>query len=360
MDNSAQSVNNITDGVSEVSNAEQALSTSFEQNATQKDSFTKYHTGTLMNTITPQMVEACAALREIKVTKELKRLGSIVAQIQASFEVSGFPSRIVLPGLIATELPNIESIEDFSEDFLQNASETVEIIDGMACIQGVPIWDRLTGERVAYFNAFKLYRDSRYFMLDDGTYMISHRTIAGLARELSIMPTILTYVSKTYSWLDRCKAYDSYMESMIQRRKNQEVAVLQSDHAQLARTLCDKAMNYLRKNFDKLQPKEVLQALELGIKFSRVSAGLLGDKPGSTSGAQNSFSFVQNNTADKMVQIQSNPVSTQLQQDIKQDDNILSILHVLQSSGAMSTAIHADLVSQGEDGLDYIESEEVE
>lgn len=376
MDASVQPVNINTDTFSEASNAEidrpnidnslnvQALSTSFEQYDKQNDRFAKYHTGTLMNTITPQMVEICSGLRKINITNELKRLSSVVAQIQASFEVSGYPSRIVSVGMIAAELPNIQVIEDFSEEFLQKASEPVEIIDGMACIQNIPIWDRLPGERVDYFNAFKLYRDSRYFMLDDGTYMVSHRTIAGLARELSIVPAILTYISKIHCWADRCKAYDDYMETVIQRRKTQEIAMLQSDHAQLARTLCDKAMGYLKKNFDKLQPKEVLQALELGLKFGRISAGLLGDKPGSATGAQNSFSFVQNttNNADKMVNIQtnSNPVATQLQKDIKQEDNLLSVLHILQASGAMTTAIHTDLVSNGETGLDCIESEEVE
>lgn len=330
-------------------------------------SFARFTTGTLATDITPVMVEACAGIRALELTMELKKLSSAVAQLQASYnDGSGFPSRLIDPGMIASEFPNVRIVEDFSEEFLTTASKPVELRDTMICIEGVPIWDRLSGERVDFYNAFKLYRDSRYFMLDDGTYQVSNRTIAGLARELNIPAVTLTYISKIYHWSTRCKCYDSYMEQAIQRRRAQEVAMLQSDHTKIAKKLCDKAFAYLDKNFDKLQPKEALQALELGIKYGRISAGLLGDKPGSTTGSQTNFSFVQNttNNAEQLLQVNTNsnnPVAKQLQEDIKQEDNLLAILHVLQASGAMKTAIHSDLIANGEEGLDIVDiDEEVE
>lgn len=337
------------------------LNTPFEANS--KASFTRFNTGTLSTEITPEMVNACAALRALQLTAELKKLSCAVAQIQASFETSGFPTRLVKPGEIASEFPNVISVEDFSDEFLKEASAPIEMLDTMACIEGVPIWDRLPGERVDFFNTFKLYRDSRYFMLDDGSYIVSNRTIAGLARDLKIPAVVLTYVSKLYCWLTRCKCYDAYMEQSIQRRKTQEVAMLQSDHTKIAKKLCDKAIKYLSNNFDNMQPKEVLQALELGIKYGRVSAGLLGDKPGTTSGTKTNFSFVQNttNNAEQMLQVNApapSVVEQQLQEDIKQEDNLLSILHILQASGAMKTAIHSDLIASGDEGLDIIDSDE--
>ena len=340
------------------------LSTPLEATAEKSPSFARFNTGTLATTITPEMAEACSAIRAIELTTELKRLSCAVAQIQASFESSGFPTRLVSPGMIASEFHAVQCVEDFSDEFIQEASARVEMYDTMACIDGLPIWDRLPGERADFHNAFKLYRDSRYFMLDDGSYIISNRTVAGLARDLNIPAAILTYVSKLYCWSTRCKCYDSYMESSIQRRKTQEIAMLQSDHTKIAKKLCDKAISYLGKNFDSLQPKEVLQALELGIKYGRISAGLLGDKPGNTTGSQTNFSFVSNttNNAEQMMQVHtSGSISTvekQLQEDLKQEDNLLSILHVLQASGAMKTAIHSDLIANGEEGLDIIDGDE--
>ena len=43
---------------------------------------------------------------------------------------------------------------------------------------------------------------------------------------------------------------------------------------------------------------------------------------------------------------------------MKDENNLLSILHVLQASGAMKTAIHADLVSHGDEGLGIIDNDE--
>ena len=76
-----------------------------------------------------------------------------------------------------------------------------------------------------------------------------------------------------------------------------------------------------------------------------------------------------NNSADQMLNINagtSTPksgtsvVEQQLAEDMKDENNLLSILHVLQASGAMKTAIHADLVEHGEEGLDIDDSDEEE
>jgi len=152
------------------------------------------------------------------------------------------------------------------------------------------------------------------------------------------------------------------------------VQILQNDHLHIANELCKKAFTYLNNNSASLCPKEALQMLELGIKYSRVSVGLLPDKPGSVAAnSQTNLSIyanTTNNTADKMLNIHAGGNTTdpgagssaerQLQADIKDDSNLLSILHVLQASGAMKTAIHADLLENGDtEGLGIVVEEEV-
>ena len=43
---------------------------------------------------------------------------------------------------------------------------------------------------------------------------------------------------------------------------------------------------------------------------------------------------------------------------MKDENNLLSILHVLQASGAMKTAIHADLIDHGDEGLGILDADE--
>lgn len=352
------------------------LTTPLEEDAGKINRFANYQTGTLALAITPTMVEQCSVLRTVQITAELKRLASAVAQLQASFEIGGQVRAIVDPSLIAQELPYTEDLSDFTDDMKERSTMLIDYVDSTPSIQGVPVWDRLPGERIDFYNVFKLYRDSRYFLIDTGEYMLVNRTLAGLARQLSLPGATLTYISKMYSWKTRCMLYDQYMETEIQKRRVQNEVLLRNDHLIMAQKLCTKAWNYLEKNFTKLAPKEALQALELGIKYSRISIGLLPDKPGATvAGNQTNlaiYNTTTNNTADQMLNVNAGVIPTgqgagsaverQLQQDMKQEDNLLSILHVLQASGAMKSAIHADLIENGDEGLgiNTIEVEEGE
>jgi hypothetical protein len=344
------------------------LTTPLEEESGKLKRFANYHTGTLALAITPAMVEQCSVLRTLEITAELKRLASVVAQLQASFEIGGQIQAIVDPTLIAQELPYTEDLADFTDDMKERSTMVVEYIDSTPTIYGIPLWDRLPGERVDFYNVFKLYRDSRYFLVETGEYAIVNRTLAGLARQLNIPGAILSYISKLYSWKTRCALYDQFMETEMQKRRAQNEVLLRNDHLAVAQKLCTKAWDYLDKNFAKLNPKEALQALELGIKYSRISIGLLPDKPGATvAGNQTNFAIYNtttNNTADQMLNVSAgisptgqgagSAVERQLQQDMKDENTILSVLHVLQASGAMKSAIHADLLESGDEGLDII------
>lgn len=355
-------------------NEAETVTTPLETEAGKIKRFASYNTGTLALAITPAIVEQCSVLRTLTVTTELKRLASVVAQLQATFEVMGQVKAIVDPGLIAPELPYVESIEDFTDDMRERSAMVIEYIDSTPTIQGVPVWDRLPGERIDFHNVFKLYRDSRYCLLETGEYMVVNRTLAGLARQLCIPGVVLSYISKLYSWPARVKLFDQYMELEMQKRKAQTNILLQNDHLKIASALCNKAYDYLIQNFASLTPREAIQALELGIKYSRISSGLLGDKPGSAvAGNQTNLSIYNtttNNTADQMLNVNAgeptgqgvgSSTEQQLQKDMKKEENLLSILHVLQASGAMRTAIHTDLQESGDQkGLGIIAEESEE
>ncbi len=345
------------------------VTTPLEEETGKIKCFANYQTGTLASSITTAIVEQCSVLRTLQITTELRRLASVVAQLQATFELGGSITAIVDPALIAQELPYVDGLEDFTDDMKARSTMNVEFMDATPTIQGIPVWDRISGERMDFYNVFKLYRDSRYFLIDNGDYVIVNRTIAGLARQLNIPGQVLTYISKLYSWSARCKLYDGFMEMEMQKRRFQREVLLQSDQLKMSSALCQKAFDYLSKNFANLNPKEALQALELGLKYSRISSGLLPDKPGNAvAGNQTNLSIYNtttHNNADQLLNVNANmgptgpgvgsAVERQLHEDMKKEDNILSVLHVLQASGAMKSAIHADLKDNGDsEGLGII------
>ena len=331
--------------------------------------FANYTTGTLAIAIPPTTVQACSTIRELNINSALMSLANMCAAIQNQLKSAGRIFGLVNPSVVAELMPVLESVNDLSDSMRDRATLPLEYMDNIAVIQGIPAWDILPGERVDFHNVFKLYRDSRYFLLDTGDYAISNRTIAGLAKQLGVSGSILTYISKLYSWQDRCALYDSYMESEMQKRKAQQEVMIRNEHLKMTQQLTSKAWDKLTKQINNLGPKELIQVLELGIKYSRISAGMLPDKPGETVTSKQTnlsiYNNTTNNTADQMMNINTitpsktgSAVEQQLAEDMKDENNLLSILHVLQASGAMKTAIHADLVSHGDEGLGIIDNDE--
>lgn len=333
-----------------------ALTTPFENAATQIDSFALYSTGTHARdlTLTPEIIACAEAVRAIEVTAVLKQLSKLVAALQQHQEnTSNLPPVIVNPGRVAEYFESAPAVEDYSEEMFKDISLGIQYLDSTPMIDGFPVWERLPGERVEFYGLFKLYRDSRYFLLDNGDHVLVNRTMAGLARQLHLSGATLTYISNLYSWKTRCALYDNYMELENQKRAAQRISLIQSDQMGIAKKLCDQAMDYLNHNFKNLAPKDVLKALELGLQISRINAGLLPDKPGTTTPGGPKlaiYNTTTNNTADQMLNVQNigpdnsgkSDVEKQIQQDMKSSDTLMSVLHVLQASGAMKAALSED------------------
>ena len=330
--------------------------------------FANYTTGTLALAIPPTTVQACSTIRELNINSALMSLANMCSAIQNQLKSAGRIFGLVNPSVVAELMPVLESVNDLSDSMRDRATLPLEYMDNIAAIQGIPAWDILPGERVDFHNVFKLYRDSRYFLLDTGDYAISNRTIAGLAKQLGVPGSILTYISKLYSWQDRCALYDSYMESEMQKRKAQQEVMIRNEHLKMTQQLASKAWDKLTRQINNLGPKELIQVLELGIKYSRISAGMLPDKPGDVvaTSSEGFMLIALPNTADQMMNINAgstpekagSAVERQLAEDMKDENNLLSILHVLQASGAMKTAVHADLIDHGEEGLGILDVDE--
>lgn len=331
------------------------------------------HTGTKTLAISPEMQQQCEKLRQMEINANFKKLAFLVAAVQRNFLEGNKITKVVSPSRLADIAPFCDSPADLTDEMIEYATAEIEFIGNISTVDGLPVWERLSGERVDFYNVFKQYRDMKFVIFDDGTLFEGTRSLAGLSRLLNLPGRLITLLAKLYSWSERCTFYDEYIRAEAAKIKAQKVALLESDHLAVSKALMTKAYNYLSKNESKLTPKDAIAMLELGIKYSRVSAGLMADKP-STGVAAGSGTVRQTNlsiyNADQMMNINGQNagsaasmtgIERQLQVDMKDEKNLLSILHVLQTSGALKAALFEDVVDSAEvEEADEVEDADIE
>lgn len=330
----------------------QEVATEFEgylSGLTDEKRFAQFNTGTVNFSVTPAVLAQAEQLKSFGLTEEFKKLGMFVQALQKPFHTGGnnIPSAFINPAVIANVVPFCDSPQDVNADIISQATMQLQIMDEFITYDGCPIWERIEGERVDFYNVFKVYRDMRYGVLTDGDFVLRPRTLAGAARMLFLSPMLLNTLYKIYNWEARCICYDNFMQIQRAKRQAQEVQLLERDHLAVSQKLLKKAETYIDKKIEAFRPADVIDLLEIAFKFGRISLGLAGDKPGNgMNGSKVSISnTINNNSAEQMLNIQApigsneSEVERTFNESMKCEDNLKSILHVLQQSGAMATVL---------------------
>lgn len=306
------------------------------------------------------------------------KLASFISELQAKIAISGgqggLPEFYIDPTAIAECVPYCDSTDDIPEHQLNAAHVKIEqesMVDGqggyvMPTVGGVPIWDRLDGEKIDYYKIFKEYREMKYTAITtsagayNGHSGLSQRSIGRLSEQLNTPGRLLTILSKIYHWGLRVRAYDNYktVEHQLVRERNAEL--LELKHAKFSNSLLEQAFDYLKTHEDKLDPKVAMDMINIGMKYGRISAGLPGDRPtceartgNNKSGYGNGTSFQGSdgyiaNQINVVGNIQSgenivnstnqsgpkNNIEQQFSSGLKNNGTVASILHVLNRSGA--------------------------
>lgn len=258
-----------------------------------------------------------------------RKLGNFVQYFQVNVPTDGYgiPTRIVDPTALAPHLLDCASTDDISDVILEKALIPVEFDDALPLVDGVPLWERLDGERVEYYKLFKEYRED--------LYVKGSRAISKLAERLGVPGARLSILAKAYHWQLRCKAYDKHKVWERERARQFEIMKLESTHSKMASRLMEQSMEFLEKHPQQLTHKAALQMLEIGYKMGRVALGLNADKPGSGSGgAGNQIHIHQSTLGAQEVHNTVEVAADKVVADSADISQLQSVLHILQKTGA--------------------------
>lgn len=281
------------------------------------------------------------------------RLGDFVQYFQVGVPVnsSGIPKVYIDPTQLLPHLINIDTPDALSDEIVDNAKIAINFDDGMPTIDGIPFWERLEGEPIPYYKMFKEYRELKYVDIANKGVSLT-RSIAKLAENSGMSGKQLNALAKVFHWQSRVKAYDYFKEYERQLTRQRDVELLECKHAKISNQLLDQAVEYLLGHPEQLSPKVAIDLATLAMKSGRISVGLNPDKPGSTSessggrGGTNINIVSQNSmVGDGGVLVQDGDDLSAVERKTKENGqdvtHIQSILHVLNASGAFSTAQQA-------------------
>lgn len=323
-------------------------------------------------------IESFKPLQTLRISEVHRRLARFVPQLQESFgrknhwasesaqEFNGYYA-LLDPMMLAPYIPYVEELVDLREEQVIECFHPLRDVDSYPTIHGVPVWERQEWERIEYYNLFKLYRDMRYAFYNESDALVTIRSLNTLAKATRLSPNVVHYLSVVYHWTLRVNLYDNWMNAVQAHRVAVKRSLMLDRHTKVAQSLIAKAFACLNKNAEKMSPKDALEMLKLGLAYERISAGLLGDKPDTAhqgNVSQGPLLSIVNQTNNATGPMQVNNVETrsaqQLQDDMKKPDTLLSILSVLQRSGAFDVRLQKEAGSLPPDGAVEVEAEVTE
>lgn len=323
-------------------------------------------------------IESFKPLQTLRISEVHRRLARFVPQLQESFgrknhwvseSAQEFNGHFALldPMMLAPYIPYVEELVDLREEQVIECFHPLRDVDGYPTVHGVPVWERQEWERIEYYNLFKLYRDMRYAFYNESDALVTIRSLNTLAKATRLSPNVVHYLSVVYHWTLRVNLYDNWMNAVQAHRVAVKRSLMLDRHTKVSQSLISKAFACLNKQAEKMSPKDALEMLKLGLAYERISAGLIGDKPDTAhqgNVSQGPLLSIVNQTNNTTGPMQVNNVETrstqQLQDDMKKPDTLLSILSVLQRSGAFDVRLQKEAGSLPPDGVVEVEAEVTE
>ena len=122
-------------------------------------------------------------------------------------------------------------------------------------------WDRQKGEGARAFEAFLVYLQ-----------MGPERSVRAVAQKLSKSYTLAGRWSSTYHWVERCRAWDNYLQQEAKKAAVAEVRRMNQRHAKMASAIQATAMQALQEmGTSMVKPKNFASVVKLATDLERQS-----------------------------------------------------------------------------------------
>ena len=122
-------------------------------------------------------------------------------------------------------------------------------------------WDRQKGESARAFEAFLVYLQ-----------MGPERSVRAVAQKLSKSYTLAGRWSSTYHWVERCRAWDTYLQQEAKKAAAAAVRNMNRRHAQMAAAIQGTAMQALQeRGADMVNPNNFAAIVKLAAELERQS-----------------------------------------------------------------------------------------
>ena len=122
-------------------------------------------------------------------------------------------------------------------------------------------WDRQKGESARAFEAFLVYLQ-----------MGPERSVRAVAQKLSKSHTLAGRWSSTYHWVERCRAWDNYLQQEAKKAAAAAVRNMNRRHAQMAAAIQGTAMQALQeRGADMVNPNNFAAIVKLAAELERQS-----------------------------------------------------------------------------------------
>lgn len=121
------------------------------------------------------------------------------------------------------------------------------------------LWERQKGESAQAYEAFSLYLE-----------MGADRSIRAVSQKLGKSRTLIDRWSRTCKWVERCRAWDNYIQQEAQKAAATEIRNMARRHITMAQQIQSAAMQALKKQgSDMVNPKNFAAIVKLATELER-------------------------------------------------------------------------------------------
>lgn len=124
-------------------------------------------------------------------------------------------------------------------------------------------WDRQKGESRQAFDAFAAHRDA------------TTRSLTEVARGLGKSRALLDRWSSRWSWVERSRAWDQFVDQEKQRSQIEEAREIGVRHARIAAAIQAKVVERIRSiDIERVSLRDMVYAFDIAVKVERLALGM--------------------------------------------------------------------------------------